>query len=219
MDVITSLDGTGYQVAFRATDNAGNTANISTDTFKIDQTAPVITYDPTTGTYNTDISVIFDATDNLSGFENGLTEWLAFLTESTNGDGTYNFSVSMSDLAGNLTQIIAGPFNILLPPIPPPPLPPLSDGADQSASKDKVAKAYWEILDPYRFVSVDATNQTQTFYLYHPLRETDDSAFGDINIDADTYEFIQDGIDLKKKLNPYFSLLDDKEAEKSEPAA
>jgi hypothetical protein len=125
----------------------------------------------------------------------------AITASAAAGSGLGNYTISYVN--GTLT-------------VNPSPTPPLTE---VPFIQDNVVRAYWEILNPYRYVSVDPSYQAQTFYLYHPLREADDSAFRDVNIDADTYEFIQDGIDLKKKLNPYFSSLDDKEEEKSEPAA
>ena len=74
------------------------------------------------------------------------------------------------------------------------------------ASTEKIDKAYWEILDPYRYASF--SQSTPVFYLYHPLNETDEEAFEDINLDADAYEFIEEKINLKKDLDPYFGWLD-----------
>ncbi len=70
---------------------------------------------------------------------------------------------------------------------------------------DKHFRAYYEILDIHRVVSFFPAKPT-TFYAYHPLTETDSSAFDDIKLDIDTYEFIEKNINLKKQIAPYFGL-------------
>ncbi|MDD3375057.1 MAG: hypothetical protein PHY73_04970, partial [Candidatus Omnitrophica bacterium] len=89
---------------------------------------------------------------------------------------------------------------------------PSGAGSDKIlASAEKIDKAYWEILEPYRYASF--SQATPVFYLYHPLNETDEEAFEDINLDADAYEFIEENINLKKEreLDPYFGWLDDQD--------
>ncbi len=138
------------------------------------------------------------------------------------------------DIFGNMTGIVTGSITIpfLLGTNNPAPLTPpgyvyyngvqiwppkMIDSGEReriSASTEKIEKAYWEILNPSRYVSVDPA--TRTFYQYHPLGETDDSAFTGINLDADAYEFIEENINLKKDLDPYFGWLEDQKKEEGQ---
>ncbi|RKY42550.1 MAG: hypothetical protein DRP80_06655, partial [Candidatus Omnitrophota bacterium] len=62
---------------------------------------------------------------------------------------------------------------------------------------------YYEILSPSQFLNFEPATPIG-LYAYHPITETDSSAFDEITLDAGAYEFIQDNINLKKSLAPYF---------------
>ena len=87
-------------------DNAGNTtpAGAVSQTFKIDKTAPEVSYAGATtapnghGWYNTDVEVTFEATDPVSG----PLEATKKVTASTEGDSVTVQSPEFEDLAGNV---------------------------------------------------------------------------------------------------------------------
>jgi hypothetical protein len=68
----------------------------------------------------------------------------------------------------------------------------------------RILRAYYEILNPSRVVSVDQT--TPYLYAYHPLTPTDLTAFDNIALDIGAYDFIDGNLELKKRglLNPYY---------------
>ena len=74
-------------------------------------------------------------------------------------------------------------------------------------------KGYYEFLDNHRMISFDQV--TPTFYAYHPLTETDSSAFNDIALDPDAYEFIDDNLKFQDSLSSFFG--DDEEDDDEEP--
>ena len=77
----------------------------------------------------------------------------------------------------------------------------------------KYLRAYYELLDGFRVVFVEPAKPTE-FFGYHPLTPTDSSAFDEIVLDIDFYEFIAGNINLQKSLAPYFGV-EEKEGEKS----
>jgi hypothetical protein len=103
-------------------DRAGNiTAGISTGTFNIDKTAPVITQGIATGTlgtngwYRSAVTVPFSTSDSLSGFDaDGTTSInLASKTINTQGIGLNTLSDHVYDRAGNYAPgITSTSFNI-----------------------------------------------------------------------------------------------------------
>ncbi|MFA7677429.1 MAG: hypothetical protein WCY34_04600, partial [Candidatus Omnitrophota bacterium] len=70
----------------------------------------------------------------------------------------------------------------------------------------KTLRIYYQVLNPVKFSSSYPGDQALTSFAYHPITETDSSAFDDITLDAGAYEFIDNnmGINLKKNLAPYF---------------
>ena len=102
-----STDGT-YQVTVSATDLADN-YDSKTLTFTIDKTAPEITIlGPTAGYYNTDQAVSWDVSDiNLDDVIASHPSRTTFSTE-----GTYQVTVSASDLAGNIASASSAQFVI-----------------------------------------------------------------------------------------------------------
>ncbi len=70
---------------------------------------------------------------------------------------------------------------------------------------------YFEFLQSYRMISFDQT--APNFYAYHPLAPIDSSAFDALSLDTGFYEFLNDNINLKKTLGPYFG---EEEAKKKE---
>jgi hypothetical protein len=201
---ITTGEGTNLKVTSDGiTDLAGNAAVvIDAGPFKVDQTAPVITAGVPTGTkgdngtWLSDVTVPFSATDNLSGFAPEGSKYTDMDPKTTSGVGTNLFVTSdgIYDLAGNFAAgIPAGPFSIL----------PIVPDAGILASETKKLRVYYEILNPHRFVSIEPATPT-TYYAYHPLTPTDSSAFDKIKLDAGAYQFIQQNINLNKPLFPYF---------------
>ena len=56
-----------------------------------------------------------------------------------------------------------------------------------------------------RFTNVTVVDpRVPFFYFYHPLTPVDQTAFNDINLDVGAYEFIENSIDLKKRLPAYY---------------
>jgi hypothetical protein len=72
----------------------------------------------------------------------------------------------------------------------------------------KNLRAYYEILSDYRFVSNEPATPT-TFYAYHPLIPVDAKVFSEIAIDAGAYDFIDNNVNLRNPLAPYFGADED----------
>ena len=66
-------------------------------------------------------------------------------------------------------------------------------------------RVYYEILSPSQFLSFEPATSLG-LYAYHPLTPTDSSAFDEIVLDEEAYEFIEDNIRMKKEAAPYFGL-------------
>ena len=184
--------------------------------FLIDTTAPVITSGTPQGTpgpdgtFLSDVTVPFHATDNLSGFspDGSLDQDLPPKTTLGIGENLTVTSDGVFDRAGNFAPGIPVSVTVVSPPGPPPPvLPPVTTGGFFSLGVlDNIFdfyRAYYEILSPSQFLSFEPATKIG-LYAYHPLTETDDSAFDNIKLDAKAYEFIEDHIKLKKKLPDYF---------------
>ncbi len=84
-------------------------------------------------------------------------------------------------------------------------------------------RAYYAVINPVRLISAysyaGAGSQILTAYAYHPLTETDESAFDEISLDIGAYEFIEQNINLKKSLSPYFGSGEEEEEEEAEAEA
>ena len=78
---------------------------------------------------------------------------------------------------------------------------------------NKISPVYYRILSFSQFLSFEPVTPVGV-YAYHPITETDFSAFDEITLDVEAYEFIQNNINLKKSLAPYFGT--EKEGKKRE---
>ncbi|MCF7908632.1 MAG: DUF2341 domain-containing protein [Candidatus Omnitrophica bacterium] len=87
------------------------------------------------------------------------------------------------------------------------------DGAQFLASILRDSRTYYELMANYRFSTVTPVRSTD-FYAYHPLTVTDESGFDGISLDSGAYEFIEQNINLKGTLAPYFGGKDDDEKKK-----
>jgi filamentous hemagglutinin family protein len=70
----------------------------------------------------------------------------------------------------------------------------------------KNLRAYYQLMRNFRLVFTDLAQPNQ-LYGYHPLTETDFSAFDAINLDAGAYDFIDNNINLKGPLSTYFGTI------------
>ena len=119
-DSLVSSEGTNEGASVDVYDAAGNKATGTVSGLKIDKTAPVIsgaaTTDPNAnGWYNSDVTVAFKATDNLSGFGDAGDLKADLASKTTSGEGTdlTLTSDTISDRAGNTaTALTAGPFKV-----------------------------------------------------------------------------------------------------------
>jgi filamentous hemagglutinin family protein len=219
-----SQEGSGLKVTSDGIfDRAGNEAEPIEVALNIDKTAPVISAGEPSGTQDTEgnyvspVTVPFSAEDNLSGIapDGEKQKDLDSKTTSGTGGGLTVTSDGVSDLAGNSTPgISAGPFLVLNDnPAPPPSPNPLPNPALFSANSNLLIvdtsidenKVYYEVLNPSRFVSFEPVMKLG-FYAYHPLAETDMSAFREIDLDVRAFEFIDNNIERKKQLAPYFEI-------------
>jgi filamentous hemagglutinin family protein len=87
------------------------------------------------------------------------------------------------------------------------PVKPLNPASPDSSSQlaaplSKTYRAYYEVLNAHRFVSVEPATPT-TFFGYHPLTPMDMEAFNGMALDEGMYDFISDNIKPKKPLSPY----------------
>jgi len=183
------LGGTAYA---KAQDLAGNVAEY-TDTVNTDWTAPAITFIPPTGTYDSDIIVVFSATDNLSGFDAaGTLTAPNFDSYITLGDGTYSFtSQQISDWAGNTAQETATPFVISIP------VPPV-EAVFSTGLNERWRWPVPEVIDIYKAYPMDLLVRPVPVYFYHPLTTTDAAAFEDFQLTEDMYDFIAGKLQLKQ---------------------
>lgn len=114
MSVVGPASGTthssegSYDITITATDEAGNSGSASVSFF-IDKTAPTITITgPVAGYYNTDQTVTWTVTDmNLDTVTASHPSPTTFST-----DGTYQVTVSATDLAGNSNSTSSAQFVI-----------------------------------------------------------------------------------------------------------
>jgi filamentous hemagglutinin family protein len=177
--------------------------------FMIDTIAPVITAGTPqgtpgpNGTFLSDVTVPFSATDERSGFApNGqLQTDLGTQTTSAENNQLILNSGGVSDLAGNFTPGVSVGFQVVTFPNPGPFPTTISTFELQNNLLD-FYRAYYEILSPSQFLSFEPATKIGLF-AYHPITETDSTAM-DFALDADAYEFIQNNIELKKKLPSYF---------------
>ncbi|MBP6342831.1 MAG: filamentous hemagglutinin N-terminal domain-containing protein [Candidatus Omnitrophica bacterium] len=198
-------------------DRAGNEAVPVRVSLNVDKTAPVIhpgtpqgTHGPD-GTFTSDVTVPFDATDNLSGFapDGDLEKELD--PKTTTGRGNVSVtSDGVSDMAGNFAPGVPAAVRVIEPteppvepPVTPPVLPPGSFAPRVLDNIFDAYRAYYEILEPSQFLSFEPATKIG-LYAYHPITETDSSAFQGFTLDAGAYEFIENNIRLKKEMPAYY---------------
>ncbi|MFH1854688.1 MAG: hypothetical protein ABH815_05190, partial [Candidatus Omnitrophota bacterium] len=193
-DDTVSTEGAGQSTSGTVYDKAGNSASDTLTGINIDKTAPSITYTPTVGTYDADITVFFSATDNLSGIApGGASSAPNFDSYATLGDGTYNFtSLVISDLAGNSAQGQAGAFIVSIPVT--------ATAAEPFDLNERWRWPVLELLGPlgsFKAYPMDPLVIPVPVYFYHPVTPADFSAFDGIKLTDDMYNFIEDKLQMK----------------------
>jgi hypothetical protein len=79
-------------------------------------------------------------------------------------------------------------------------------GGDPSQLANLLAgnfRKYYEILDGYRYVPIDPARPLG-FFAYHPLTETDTSAYDGFNLDEGAYDFIDGNLAYNGDFEPGF---------------
>jgi len=110
-------EGKGQVIRGEATDRAGNRAETSV-TVNIDKQKPKVQLGEPRGVlgregwYVSDVIVPFTATDNLSGFAPDGKLRIEGSQRSSGEGSNIRIGISVSDLAGNTTEVTAGPFKI-----------------------------------------------------------------------------------------------------------
>lgn len=188
-------DGNLWYFHVRAIDKSGNgSTTYHLGPFYIDATSPQINVaDLLSGTYSSSQTLTYSTEDltnlTLSGPLSGATY------DST---GTYSVVISATDEAGNITSKTLT-FTILTTADSQGTTnPQLTGTTSPTRSFDNVSL----FLGNYR---VNSFNPNPTFYFYHPIVNIDNSAFSNLIMDIDAYEFIEDSLKLKKSLPIYFS--------------
>ncbi|MBN3040578.1 MAG: hypothetical protein JW867_05580, partial [Candidatus Omnitrophica bacterium] len=126
-----------------------------------------------------------------------------------NPPGRIFYSEASSDCCRPLigAQLAAGRFQIW----PPVLKQDVNGGEIFLASILRDNRIYYEYTSQFRITTGDPITGND-YYAYHPLTQTDDSAFNDISLDFNAYEFIEEKINLKKKLAPFFGSEEEQEA-------
>ena len=112
--LVLLAEGSNVTGTVTVTDKAGNSATFTSAAFKIDKTAPTLTWGTATtanaaGWNNTNVSVLYAATDGLSGVNTSLqSSPLVLSTEGNNVTGT----VTVTDKAGNSATFTSAAFKI-----------------------------------------------------------------------------------------------------------
>ncbi len=190
------LDRNGFDKAFAGIEEAIVSDTVHVGPYYVDMTKPVILAGRpigllgSNGIYQSSVSVPFNAEDNMSGFptEGFLETAMATKTVDGPGIGLFVTSDGIVDRAGNIADpITVGPFDILFPNVP-----------QTFENMIDELRVYYEILEPSQFVSVEPA-QKIGLYAYHPITETDASAFDDLTLDVGAYEFIEEQLRKKDK--------------------
>jgi len=126
-------------------------------------------------------------------------EWVFAQTSDPLADSD-NWWFHVATIAGEMMseQASIGPF--VIGSETPPPNPDTRGYGDEYQDENPV---YYEILAPSQFLNFEPAT-TLGLYAYHPLTPVDQSAFDDIRLDADAYEFIEDNIRKKGNFSSYF---------------
>lgn len=114
----------------RATDSAGNTTNVVSNRFRLDNTGPTIMFNPATGNSNISISVTASLSAVGASFSDhrfvvseatvrptaGWSSWSSANTRNItlNNEGVWYFHIEARDSVGNITYQRGGPYTILL---------------------------------------------------------------------------------------------------------
>ena len=113
--LVLSAEGSNVTGTVTVTDIAGNSATFTSAAFKIDKTAPTLTWGTATpaanaaGWNNTNVSVPYTAADALSGVNTSLpSSPLVLSAEGSNVTGT----VTVTDIAGNSATFTSAAFKI-----------------------------------------------------------------------------------------------------------
>ncbi|MCX6012791.1 MAG: hypothetical protein NTV30_05160, partial [Chloroflexi bacterium] len=110
-DTVVNTEGANQSVTGTAIDAAGNTASTTVSSISIDKTAPAISSSRTTpndaGWNNTDVTVTFTASDELSGIQT-VTSPITLSDEAANQTVTG----TVTDKAGNSASTIVSNINI-----------------------------------------------------------------------------------------------------------
>jgi len=96
--------------------------------------------------------------------------------------------------------------------IPKPPPTPPDEPVAAPFYWPKGLRVYYEILDPSLFLNFEPwAGQPIGTMAYHPLTAADSTAFDEIALDIGAYEFIENNLNLKKNLAPYFGWQEEEE--------
>jgi filamentous hemagglutinin family protein len=195
-DTVTT-EGIDQEVSGIVYDLAGNSASASLDSINIDTTPPTITagvpigVQNLDGTYSTDVTLIYSATDNLSGFGPGPGALSApnYDTQTTKGPGVDLplSPASISDLAGNVAYGEPSYFTVVFPQ---PPTSTIGLLGDQFRFKIPAKDFTQNYLisatqGPIAFVA------NQVFF-YHPLTEV--GSYEAPALSTEMYNFIDNNI-------------------------
>ncbi|MFH1363390.1 MAG: hypothetical protein ABIH45_04200, partial [Candidatus Omnitrophota bacterium] len=94
------------------------------------------------------------------------------------------------------------------------PKPLILNGLLQLSSVLRDTRVYYELTSNFRVTTTTPILRGSEFYAYHPLTVTDETAFDSISLDVGAYEFIDQNINLKGSLSPYFGGSDDEKKKK-----
>ncbi|MFH1338947.1 MAG: filamentous hemagglutinin N-terminal domain-containing protein [Candidatus Omnitrophota bacterium] len=174
----------------RAIDKAGNASDaVHIGPFYIDKTAPTVTItSPSAGTYTASQTLIYTATDSLSGI--ATTSPANNTVYSTSG--TYNITVTVTDAAGN-SKSSSVTFTIAA----------VTTSTTTIVMQSQLANSSVVRFSPPISQQAGQQRQFNTFdimgpvYLYRLTTPIDSSAFDQFQLTADMYEFINGVLMLK----------------------
>ena len=179
----------GDSLSAVAYDNAGNMSTV-TEVVSIDMTPPAVTVTaPDSGTHNNPKTLTYTVVDL------NLLAVVGPASGTTYNAGSHNILITALDLAGNsgsaelsFTITPSQTVNALL-----------VNNLTQAGLEDISL-----FIVNYK---INSFNPTPTFYFYHPLTPINTSAFDDIILDVDDYEFIEDSLKSKKGMPSYYLTL------------
>lgn len=188
-----------------ACDMAGNCTEtgLASSIFDIDWTAPVITVGSETGTQNPDgswlqdVTVTFDATDNLSGFAPNPNPWTGFSSGSTTGTGAAVPVTSgpVTDLAGNTAPGITSTYNVVSDDPTPDPELLTADFLQQRFIYPHTERLAEKLVNPMDMITSAGLLITGQVFFYHPLTKVDDGSYNGFQLEEAAYDFIDGQIE------------------------